>query len=90
MQGYEVLEIVFETANKLTEEGIDWDGDVWDFVSASVEVCNQLSSADVQRLHKEMRGTSFLTGESEIFFYNSEGRPQITVLPTLYTGACHE
>ena len=86
MQGYEVLEIVFETANKLTEEGIDWNGDVWDFVSASVEVCNQLSSADVQRLHKEMRGTSFLTGESEIFFYNSEGRPQITILPTTSTG----
>ena len=86
MQGYKVLEVVFRTADQITREGHDWNGDVRDFVSASVEVCADLSSIDVETRHKEMRGSSFLTGESEIFFYNSDGTPQITVLPTLHVG----
>jgi|TARA_R110000796_G_scaffold222617_1_gene338809 hypothetical protein len=87
MKGYEVLGIVLETADKLTEEGNDeWNGSINDFVSASVMVCDRLSSQDVRLLHKEMKGSSFLTGESEIFFYSSDGTPQITVLPTLYMG----
>ena len=87
MQGHKVLEVVLRTADQITREGHDWNGDVWDFVSASVEVCDDLSSSDVELLHKEMEGGSFLTGESEIFFYNSKGRPQITVLPTISVGA---
>ena len=87
MKGYEVLGVVFETADKLTKESNEgWDGSINDFVSASVVVCDRLSSQDVEILHKEMRGSSFLTGESEIFFYSSDGTPQITVLPTLHMG----
>jgi len=87
MQGQEVLEIVLRTADEIAKDGDDWDGDVWDFVSASVAVHDNLSSKDVEDLHNEMIGGSFVTGESEIFFYNSKGRPQITVLPTLSVGA---
>ncbi len=87
MQGHEVLEIVLKTADEIAKDGDDWDGDVWDFVSASVAVSDELCSGDVERLHKEMIGGSFLTGDCEIFFYNSKGRPQITVLPTLSIGA---
>ena len=87
MQGHEVLEIVLKTADELTKEGHDWEGDVWDFVFASVAVHDSLNSGDVERLHKEMCGGSFLTGESEIFFYFTKGRPQITVLPTIPVGA---
>ena len=86
MQGHEVLEIVLKTADEIAKDGNDWEGDVWDFVSASVAIHDSLSSADVQALHREMIGGSFLTGDCEIFFYNSKGRPQITVLPTLSVG----
>ena len=87
MEGHEVLEIVLKTADELAKEGDDWDGDVWDFVSASVAVSDSLNSRSVELLHREMIGGSFLTGDCEIFFYNSKGRPQITVLPTLSVGA---
>ena len=51
MKGYEVLGVVFETADKLTEEGNEgWDGSINDFVSASVVVCDRLSSQDVEVL----------------------------------------
>ena len=86
MQGHEVLEIVLKTADELSKEG-DWEGDVWDFVSASVAVHDSLNSGDVERLHNEMCGGSFLTGDCEIFFYFTKGRPQITVLPTILQGA---
>tara|TARA_B100000287_G_scaffold368923_1_gene365480 strand:+ start:216 stop:479 length:264 start_codon:yes stop_codon:yes gene_type:complete len=87
MQGQEVLEIVLKTADELAKEGHDWEGDVWDFVSASVAVSDCLNSISVELLHKEMCGSSFLTGESEIFFSWHKGRPQITVLPTISVGA---
>ena len=87
MQGHEVLEIVLKTADELAKDGNDWEGDVWDFVSASVAVSDCLNSGDVERLHKEMCGGSFLTGDAEIFFYFTKGRPEITVLPTLSVGA---
>ena len=86
MQGHEVLEIVLQTADELAKEG-DWEGDVWDFVSASVAVSDCLNSGDVERPHNEMCGGSFLTGDCEIFFYFTKGRPQITVLPTILQGA---
>ena len=81
------LEIVLKTADEIAKDGHDWDGDVWDFVSASVAVSDCLNSGDVERLHKEMCGGSFLTGDAEIFFYFTKGRPEIAVLPTLSVGA---
>ena len=84
MQGQEVLEIVLKTADELAKEGRDWEGDVWDFVSASVAVSDSLNSRTVEQLHKEMCGSSFLTGESEIFFSYRNGRPQITVHPNQF------
>ena len=68
MQGHEVLEIVLKTADELAREGDDWDGDVWDFVSASVAIHDSLSSADVQALHREMIGGSFLTNLTSYSF----------------------
>ena len=42
MKGYEVLGVVFETADKLTKEDNEgWDGSINDFVSASVVVCDR-------------------------------------------------
>mgnify|MGYP000676938012 CR=1 FL=1 len=84
MQGQEVLEIVLKTADELTKEGRDWTGDVWDFVSASVVVSDNLNSISVEMLHREMCGSSFLTGESEVFFSYHKGRPQITVHPNRF------
>ena len=81
MKNHEVLEIVLRTADELAKDGHDWEGDVFDFVSASVAICDDLNSRSVQLLHKEMCGGSFITGESEIFFYYGKGREQIFVKP---------
>ena len=81
MDNYKVLEVVLQTADELIKEGHDWEGDVFDFVSASVVITDDLSSPQVEGLHREMCGGSFVTGESEIFFYNSKGRQQIFVNP---------
>ena len=81
MNNYDVLQTVLRTADVLAKEGHDWEGDVFDFVSASVGVRDDLSSRSVQLLHKEMCGGSFVTGESEIFFYNSKGQQYIFVKP---------
>ena len=63
MEPYEVLDIVLKTSDVLAEEyaGEDWQGDIFDFVSASVCVSEELSSRAVQDLHKEMNGGSFVT-----------------------------
>ena len=82
MQGYEVLDIVLQTADELAKGGDDWEGDVWDFVSASVVVSDSLSSRSVESLHQEMCHGSFITGNAEIFFYTSNAqRPMIFVKP---------
>ena len=82
MQGHEVLEIVLLTADELAKTGDDWEGDVWDFVSASVSVSDCLNSRSVELLHNEMCHGSFITGNAEIFFYtNNTQRPMIFVKP---------
>lgn len=82
MKDCDVLDIVLQTADELTKNGHDWEGDIWDFVSASVAVCDDLSSSQVQSLHKEMCGGSFVTGQSEILFSYYRGRQHITVFST--------
>ena len=81
MEPYEVLDIVLKTSDVLAEEygGEDWQGDIFDFVSASVCVSEELSSREVQDLHKEMNGGSFVTGDSEIFFYGYGRKAKIYV-----------
>jgi len=79
MKDCDVLDIVLQTADELTKEGHDWEGDIWDFVSASVAVCDDLLSSQLTSLHKEMCGGSFVTGRSEIFFSYYRGSRQITV-----------
>ena len=81
MKDHEVLEIVLQTADELSKNGDDWEGDVFDFVSASGAIADDLSSPQVEGLHREMCGSSFVTRESEIFFYRSKGRQQIFVKP---------
>ena len=44
MKNHEVLEVVLRIADELAREGHDWEGDVFDFVSASVAICDDLSS----------------------------------------------
>ena len=80
MEAYEILEIVLKTADELSREYPEhWEGDVCDFVSASVIVSDQLSSGAVKDLHREMNGGSFVTGDSEIFFYGYGRRAKIYV-----------
>jgi len=79
MKEYKVLEIVLKTADQLAKEYKDWDGDISDFVSASVDISDSLNSRQVQSLHNEMQGSSFLTQNSEIYFYQSGKRQQIFV-----------
>ena len=82
MEPYEVLEVVLKTADEIAQEYPDhWEGDVYDFVSASVIVSDELSSLAVQDLHKEMNGGSFVTGDSEIFFYGYGRKAKIYVKP---------
>lgn len=81
MNGHEILEIVLKTSDELSRDYGDWEGDICDFVSASVAVSDSLSSNDVRDLHKEMQGSSFITKESEIVFYSTRGRPHIFVKP---------
>ena len=82
MKDCDVLDIVLQTADELTKNGHDWEGDVWDFVSASVAVCDDLLSSQVSSLHKEMCGGSFVTERSEIFFSYHRGSQHITVFST--------
>ena len=82
MEAYEVLEIVLKTADELSREYPEhWEGDLCDFVSASVIVSDQLSSGAVKDLHQEMNGGSFVTGDSEIFFYGWGRKAKIYVKP---------
>jgi len=86
MKPHEVLEVVLKTADQLSTEYSDyWEGDVSDFVSASVAVSDELSSRSVEDLHNEMNGASFVTKESEIFFYGS-GRNRVIYVKPLNKG----
>ena len=80
MKTHDTLEIVLKTADQIAKDYKDWDGDICDFVSASVDVSDSLDSRVVQQLHKEMQGSSFVTNNAEIFFYQSGKRQQITVI----------
>jgi hypothetical protein len=82
MQPHEVLDIVLRTADQIASEYTDhWEGDIYDFVSASVCVSEELTSGAVADLHKEMCGSSFMTADSEIFFVGSRRNRTIYVKP---------
>ena len=83
MEPYEVLDIVLKTSDVLAQEyaGEHWQGDIFDFVSASVCVSEELTSGAVEDLHKEMCGTSFMTASSEIFFVGSRRKRTIYIKP---------
>jgi hypothetical protein len=76
----DTLEIVLKTAEDLAKEYSNWDGDVFDFVSASVAVSDRLSSTDLRDLHRDFSGSSFTTENTEVFFYYSKRRPTIQVI----------
>jgi len=76
----DTLEIVLKTAEDLAKEYSNWDGDVFDFVSASVAVSDDLSSTELQRLHKDFCGSSFSTENTEVFFYYSNRKPTFQVI----------
>ena len=76
----DTLEIVLQTAEDLAKEYSNWDGDVFDFVSASVAVTDRLSSTDLKDLHRDFSGSSFSTENAEVFFYYSKRRPTIQVI----------
>lgn len=82
MQPHKVLDIVLKTADQLSAEYPDyWEGDVFDFVSASVIISDRLSSRSVEDLHNEMNGASFVTSDCEIFFYGYGRNRKIYVKP---------
>jgi hypothetical protein len=75
----DTLQIVLKTADELVKEGTNWRGDVFDFVSASSSVSDRLSSSDLRELHRHFCGSSFVTDNSEVFFYYSGRTPTFQI-----------
>ena len=71
----DTLNIVLKTADDLVKEYANWKGDVFDFVSASASVSDQLSSTDLRDFHRSFCGSSFMSDNSEVFFYYSGRTP---------------
>jgi hypothetical protein len=76
----DTLEIVLQTAEDLAKDYSNWDGDIADFVSASIAISNELDSRDLRKLHKHFCGSSFNTKNTEVFFYYSGRTPTLQVI----------
>ena len=76
----DTLQIVLKTADDLVEEYTNWSGNIYDLVSASSSVSDQLSSTDLKEFHRSFCGSSFTSERSEVFFYYSGKTPTFQII----------